>query len=61
MRVLFIAGYQHPVYHRKIELLADSPDVKLLHIPHSGSDLASGFYPSANGKSQYELLQFRPI
>ena len=61
MRVLFIAGYQHPVYHRKIELLADSPDVKLLHITHFGSDRASGFYPSANGKSQYELRQFPAI
>lgn len=60
MRVLFIAGYQHAAYHRKIELLADAPDVELLHITVTGYGRESGMYSSASGKGSYRVKTFRP-
>ncbi len=58
MRVLFIAGYQHPIYHRKVELLTDAPDLELLHITNDHSDRPTGIYLSANGQKHYELRTF---
>ena len=58
MRVVFIAGYTHPVYHRKIELLADAPDVDLLHVTVQGYGRAAGEYPSANGQRRYRVQTF---
>lgn len=58
MRVTFIAGYTHPVYHRKIELLADAPDVDLLHVTVQGYGRDSGEYPSANGQRRYRVQTF---
>ncbi len=60
MRVLFIAGYEHPVYHRKIELLADAPEVELLHITVDGYGKDAGVYPSANGAKNYTVKTFAP-
>lgn len=55
MRVLFISGYNHPSQHRKVELLADSADVEILHIVGPDSGLVSGTYPSANGRRAYQV------
>lgn len=58
MRVAFIAGYTHPVYHRKIELLADASDVELLHVTVTGYGRETGEYPSANGQRRYRVQTF---
>lgn len=58
MRVVFIAGYTHPVYHRKIELLADAPDVELLHVTVRGYGREPGEYPSADGRRRYRVQTF---
>jgi glycosyltransferase involved in cell wall biosynthesis len=58
MRVLFIAGYNHPAYHRKVELLADVPDVEILHISISGYGKDPGRYLSANGQRSYGVQTF---
>ena len=55
MRVIFIAGYNHPAQHRKVELLADAPEVDLVHMAGIDSGRASGRYPSADGKRSYEV------
>lgn len=55
MRVLFICGYNHPSHHRKVELLADSPDVDILEIVVPGSGRDDGIYPSANGQREYRV------
>jgi glycosyltransferase involved in cell wall biosynthesis len=59
MRVLFIAGYDDPAYHRKIELLADAPSVEILHITVAGYGRDPGRYPSANRKRSYTVQTFR--
>ena len=63
MRVLFISNYCHPVYHRKIELLADTPGVDILHINGADCDRPAGRYPSANGRQIYrvQLRSFRSL
>lgn len=53
MRVLFLSWYNHRTYHRKVELLADAPDVELLHIIHQDSGIEPGLHPSANGLRTY--------
>lgn len=55
MRVLFITRHQHPLYHRKVDLLADEPDLEILSINSPDCGRPSGVYPSANGKRQYTL------
>ena len=58
MRILFVAGYDHPAYHRKVELLADAPDVDLLHVTVTGYGRESGWYPSADGRRRYQVQAF---
>lgn len=53
MRVLFLSGYSHPSHHRKVELLADAPDVEILNINGRDSGRTPGRYPSANGQRSY--------
>jgi glycosyltransferase involved in cell wall biosynthesis len=57
-RVLFIAGYNHPAYHRKVELLANAPDMDILHISISGYGKDPGRYLSANGQRSYRVRTF---
>jgi len=59
MRVLFVAGYDDATYHRKIELLADAPDVEILHVNPKGCGREDGWYPSARGDRRYRLRTFR--
>jgi glycosyltransferase involved in cell wall biosynthesis len=58
MRVLFVAGYSHPSYHRKIELLANNPNLELFHVTVDTLDRPSGRYPSANGEQSYQVQAF---
>lgn len=58
MRVLFVAGYDHAAYHRKVELLADAPDVDLLHVTVTGYGRDSGWSPSADGRRRYRVQTF---
>ncbi len=55
MRVICITGYNHPTQHRKIELLANAPDVEILNIEGTRCDRTTGIYPSADGKRTYTL------
>lgn len=55
MRILFIAGYLNDTHHRKVEFLADAPDVELLHVLHPAGGRASGRYPSADGRRTYSV------
>jgi glycosyltransferase involved in cell wall biosynthesis len=57
MRIVFLSGYQHPSAHRKVELLADAPDVELLHITFPSSGVAEGEHPSASGERRYHTRQ----
>jgi len=61
MRVVFIAGYNHPSQHRKVELLADEPDIELVHMAGKECGRAPGRHPSADGKHSYTLLTGRVI
>jgi glycosyltransferase involved in cell wall biosynthesis len=58
MRVLLVAGYDHAAYHRKVELLADAPDVELLHVTVAGYGREGGWYPSADGRRRYRVQTF---
>ena len=49
MRVLLTSGYGHPSHFRKLELLADAPDVELLNLPIY-TERPQGRYPSADGQ-----------
>jgi glycosyltransferase involved in cell wall biosynthesis len=60
MRILVISGYSHPSHHRKIELLADAPDMEILHILPPGSGKTAGPHASANGQRTYQV-QIVPI
>jgi glycosyltransferase involved in cell wall biosynthesis len=56
MRVLFLADHHHhPLHHRKVELLADAPDVEILSINTPDCGRSPGVYPSANGQRSYTL------
>ncbi|MFN8595226.1 MAG: glycosyltransferase [Anaerolineae bacterium] len=55
MRVLILSGYSHPSHHRKIELLADTPDAEILQLLQPGNGKASGEYPSADGQRCYRV------
>lgn len=55
MRVLFLSGYNHPSHHRKVDLLANQPDVEILHLVWPDSGLAEGWHPSANGARRYHV------
>jgi glycosyltransferase involved in cell wall biosynthesis len=55
MRILFISGYNHPSHHRKVELLADSVDVDILHILGPDSGRTGGTYLSANAQREYKI------
>ncbi len=55
MRVLFISGYNHPSQHRKVELLADSPDIDILHILGPESNKVGGMCLSANTQRKYRV------
>jgi len=59
MRIQFIAGYDHPAYHRKVELLADELDFDICHVTIAGYGRTSGRYPSASGVRSYEVRAFR--
>jgi glycosyltransferase involved in cell wall biosynthesis len=58
MRIQFIAGYDHPAYHRKVELLADEPDFDICHVTVTGYGRATGSYLSASGNRSYTLQAF---
>jgi glycosyltransferase involved in cell wall biosynthesis len=58
MQVLFVAGYDNPSYHRKVELLADEPDFSICHVTIEGYDRPSGDYLSASGQRSYSLRTF---
>jgi glycosyltransferase involved in cell wall biosynthesis len=60
MRVLFISGYNHPSQHRKVELLADSAELDILHIVGPDSGKTQGRHPSANGQRAY-TVQILPV
>ena len=60
IRVLFLAGYAHSAYHRKIEILADDPDIEILHVTVDGYGRAAGQYPSASGRRHYRVETFAP-
>jgi len=53
IRVLFIAGYDNPIYHRKVELLADSPELEILHVTTAACGREEGQYWSAGGRRRY--------
>lgn len=53
MRVLFFSGYNHPSHHRKVELLADTPDIEIRQILLPGSGKETGVQSSANGRQDY--------
>jgi glycosyltransferase involved in cell wall biosynthesis len=56
MRVLFIADHhRHPMHHRKVDLLADAPDVQILSVNGLGCGRMPGGYPSASGQRSYVL------
>jgi len=56
MRVLFLADHpRHPLHHRKVELLADAPDMEILSINTPDCGRPPGVYPSANGERSYTL------
>ncbi|MBX2998959.1 MAG: glycosyltransferase family 4 protein [Caldilineaceae bacterium] len=57
MRVLFLSGYQHPSAHRKVELLADTDGIDILHLTIPPSGLSDGAHPSASGARQYRSLE----
>ena len=56
MRILMLSGYSHPSHHRKVELLADASDVEITQILPPDCGRAPGYYHSADGKRQYEIL-----
>lgn len=55
MRVLFLSGYTHPSHHLKVDLLADQPNVDILHLVWPGSGRADGWHLSANGQRRYQI------
>ena len=55
IRVLYFSGYSHPTHHRKVELLADTPNLEIVNINGPGCDRKPGQYPSANGQQTYTL------
>ena len=55
MRILMFSGYSHPSHHRKAELLADAPDVDLVHILQPGNGKETGRHASANGQRTYQV------
>ncbi len=55
MRILYLSGYTHPSHHRKVELLADAPDVEILNVNGVDCDRAPGRYLSANGRRSYTM------
>lgn len=55
MRIVMLSGYSHPSHHRKVELLADAPDVEITHILPPDCGRAPGHYPSASGERRYEI------
>ena len=59
MRILFIAGYGHPAFHRKVELLANDPAMNILHVTLDSLDRTARLYASANGTRSYEVRTFR--
>ena len=61
MRVIFIAGYNHPTQHRKVEFLADAPDLDMVHLAGIDCGRAPGRYPSADGRRSYEVRTGRAI
>ncbi len=61
MRVMFIAGYNHPAQHRKVELLADEPDIDLVHLAGVDCGRMPGRYPSTDDKHSYELRTGRAV
>lgn len=58
IRVLFLAGYTHSAYHRKIEILADAEDVEILHITVDGYGRPPGIYASAGSGRRYTVQTF---
>ena len=55
MRILVLSCYSHPSHHRKIELLADLPDVEILQVLQPNNGTVEGIYPSANGQYSYQV------
>jgi len=54
VRVLFLAGYENPAYQRKVDLLADAPDVELVLL-NSSRRLPAGRRQSASGQRSYTI------
>jgi glycosyltransferase involved in cell wall biosynthesis len=55
IHVLYLSGYSQPFHHRKVELIADAPDVEIININGPTCDRKPGCYPSANGQRNYRL------
>ncbi len=55
MRVFFVAGYALPAQHRKVELLADDPNIELVHLAGMQSGRSSGQHLSANQQRTYTV------
>ncbi len=55
MRVLILSGYNHPSHHRKVELLANAPEVEILHVLPPGSGKLTGSASSADGQRTYQV------
>jgi glycosyltransferase involved in cell wall biosynthesis len=56
MRILFLAGYTHPSHHRKIELLANHPELSITHITFPDSGKPDGAHISEDGLHTYNTI-----
>ncbi len=54
MRVLFLAGYAHEAYQRKVDYLANAPEVELLQL-NSSAGIPTGRRASADGQRHYTV------
>ncbi len=57
MHVLLFSGYNHPSHHRKVELLADAPNVEIRQILLPDSGKKGGVQSSANGRREYYVRE----
>ncbi len=54
MRVLFLTGYAHETYQRKVDYLANAPEVDLLQL-NSSAGIATGQRASADKRRTYTI------
>jgi len=54
MRVLFLTGYAHEAYQRKVDYLANAPEVELLQM-NSRPGIPAGRRASADGRRSYTV------